>query len=254
MAFVPSSNWMRSATIEKIGFFHCVRFAALFDPVSEVREAIDKRIEEERRRDQAWDISNSLIVLPEAFNIGDYVSRSVPNQLPQEFLEGLRKLAERHGVLFVTGIVDGRRNSAYLIDSEVAHLMCHKIGDDRTGVYDPCTGNPDPCNPIAVDNGCVGTLICMDATSGDSQVRYRRERLLSRLKACDGHKVVCVPARFHRECPDLLTPLPKVSRLWYAVADGSWKMGRSDSRIMDSSLQRKVEANDRNEIAIWQLP
>src|ERR1035441_8740316 len=47
---------------------------------------------------------------------------------------------------------ENRRNSAYLIDAKVATLMCHKIGEDGTGNYDPCTGNPDPCNPITFSN------------------------------------------------------------------------------------------------------
>jgi predicted amidohydrolase len=246
---------MLPANIQRIGFYHCVHFEAPFDPVAKLREAIHERIEEEATRDQAWDISNSLIVLPEAFNLGKYDSRSLPNQSPQDFLESLRRVSEEHRIVFVAGALDGRHNAAYLVDSADVHLMCKKIGDDLTGIYDPCTENPDQWNPITLGSASVGALICMDATNGGSRaVRDRREHLLNRLTARDGHKLLCVPSRFNWDGPDSLTCLPDVDNFWYIVADGLWKRGRNDSRVIDSSLRPKIEAGERSEIAFWPLP
>jgi len=128
-----------------------VDFSAPASPVTRLRKAINDRINEEKGRDPGWTIANSLIVLPEAFNIDEYDSRS-PAVPADEFLAALRLLAEEHQIAFVAGILDGRRNSAYIIDAKLPHLMCHKVGDDRTGIYDPCTGDSDPCNPVALSN------------------------------------------------------------------------------------------------------
>jgi predicted amidohydrolase len=204
---------LRTSRIEKIGFFHCVDFSAPASPVTRLRKTINDRINEEKGRDPGWTIANSLIVFPEAFNIDEYGSRS-PAVPADEFLAALRLLAEEHQIVFVAGILDGRRNSAYIIDAKLPHLMCHKVGDDRTGVDDPCTGDPDPCNPVTFSNACVGALICMDATSNnDRSIGHRRARLLKRLKAGEGSKIICVPSRFQRENPDLLVRLPQVADL-----------------------------------------
>jgi hypothetical protein len=66
-------------------------------------------------------------VLPEAFNIDEYDSTSKLALPTDEFLAALRLLAEEHQIVFVAGILDGRRNSAYLIDPKLPHVMCHKV-------------------------------------------------------------------------------------------------------------------------------
>jgi len=246
---------MRSASIEKIGFFHCVEFEPPFDPIATLGKALDERIREERRIDASFSISNSLIVLPEAFNIGKYESRPLPGEPAEEFLGALRGLAAEHSVTFVTGVLEGRRNSAYFVNSKVAKLMCHKIGDDLTGFYDPCTTDPDPANPITFNNACIGALICMDSTNGDNQlVMERRKSFLRRFNSRDCYQVLCVPSRFRWEGPSLLTCLPQMPNLLYVVADGAWKRDRNDSRVVDSSLQPKIESNNGNEVALWKLP
>ena len=151
--------------LEKIGFFHFTH--GYSDPVSALAKAIGK--EQENRND----IGNSLIVLPEAFNYGSY--KSDAGLLPaQEILERLRcDLAGSLRINFVVGILEpyrgrlgrvGRRNSAYWVDASGSRLMCNKVGDDQTKLYDPCTQNPDRCNPVACDNARACALICMDAT------------------------------------------------------------------------------------------
>lgn len=250
---------MRSTTIEKIGFFHFVDFGesdTSANPVTKLGEAITERLQTEREKDEKWDISNSLIVLPEAFNIGRYHPQSVPQQSTQEFIEGLRELAATHQVISVAGILEGRRNSAYLIDAKVAHLMCHKIGEDLTGIYDPCTGDPDPCNPVHFRNDdCVGALICMDADDVDQpHIKRRQKDFLKRLSAYGGRKIVCVPARFSfpRQRLDCFS---KMTDSWYVVAQGCANRGTGEgSFVADSSHKREAEATVENEVKIWQLP
>lgn len=262
---------MRSATIEKIGFFHCIDFGTPVNAIAKLRDAIGERVGEERQRDSTWDIGNSLIVLPEAFNFWAYHSQSVPEQSPQ-FLEALVKLAEEHRVIFVAGILEGRRNSAYLIDEEGAQLMCHKIGDDRTCIYDPCTGNPDPCNPIRFRNASVGALICIDAVPEDvpqqPHIERRLDELLGRLSEPQTEwKIVCVPARFRSSPRQHLDRFSKMKDCWYVVAQGCYKRAgpsfAADCAHNSASIECfrndcnhiKIRATDsRNEVRLWQLP
>jgi predicted amidohydrolase len=246
---------MRLGIIEKIGFFHCVDFGLPADPIAKLREEIETKIHKEKQRDQTWDISNSLLVLPEAFNIGQYDPRSEPQQPASTFLESLRELAAQHRVILVSGILDGRRNSAYLIDAKVAHLMCHKIGDDLTGIYDPCTGDPDPCNPITFRNACVGALICLDAATDaphQPHIRQRLEDFVKRLSLHEGKKIVCVPGRFR--FPRNLDCCSQMTDCWYIMAQGTYTGESRGSFFADSSHKKVAEAIDANEVKIWRLP
>jgi predicted amidohydrolase len=256
---------MRSATIEKLGFFHFVEFEqkTSLDPVEALSKAMDERIQEERKSGEHWDIGNSLIVLPEAFNIGAYSLQSVPPQhSTQRALEDLRVLAAKHEVIFVAGILgEDRRNSAYLIDAKVATLMCHKIGEDSSGLYDPCTGDPDPCNPIRFQNGvCVGTLICMDADADHihrPHIEQRQNEFLERLNAYGDQRIGCVPARFCNHTRRTLDCFSNMTNCWYVMAQGCFDMARSGagSYIAEAaSHHRKEEANNTNEVKIWRLP
>jgi len=95
----------------------------------------------------------------------------------------------------------------------------------------------------------------MDATKRDDPpIEDRRSGLLSRVESEDGTIIVCVPSRFQRENPDLLVPLPQVADLWYVGADGSWKPSRNDSFVADSSLNKRGESTDKNELKLLPLP
>lgn len=239
--------------MDKIGYF---RFVEGFEkPIL----ALFKAIEEEQHR---WsDISNSLVVLPEAFNIGgQYPDKPLGSELPAgEILENLRReLAQPLGIAFIAGIIDGRRNSAYWVDADGQQLMCHKRGDDLTGAYDPYLQNPDPCNPISFDGGCVGALICMDATDDNADIQQRRNDLLTRLKAGKGRKIVCVPAQFRVNRPDPLKFRPVIPDYWYVVADGVYNATSFVARAEKSTslLQPhliEATAPKRNEVKLWPL-
>jgi len=262
---------MRSITIEKIGFFHCIdfgNFGTPADAVAKLTIAIEKRILEGKESDPAWDVGNSLIVLPEAFNFRDYNSHGAAEP-PGPFLASLSELAGKHGLLFVTGLLDGRRNVAYLVDGSGAQLMCHKIGEDGTGFYDPYTGQPDPCNPITFHNACVGALICIDAADDDGtqpHIRKRLEGFLERLSASQAkHKIVCVPARFIHP-RSYLEPFAKMEDGWYVVAQGKFTFGKGPSFVAECGHNSncpvnvdcshvKIRATDnQNQVKIWPLP
>lgn len=208
---------MRGAIIRRVGFFRCVNFGNPFNPVARLRDAIEERIREDQSHDEEWDIGDSLIVLPEAFN-APYPT--APDQPVREFLDALRELAAAGKVIFVTGVLDGRRNSAYLIDGDSAQMMCHKVGDDTMGCYDPRTENPDPHNPITLGNACVGALICMDAVEEDPRVGDRRKGFLQRLGGGKGVKIICVSSSF--TTPRILDAQAfraHVPDYWYVSAD-----------------------------------
>ncbi|MGO9254767.1 MAG: hypothetical protein ACLQU1_00465 [Bryobacteraceae bacterium] len=227
-----------------------------------LRDAITKRVQGEKHRDPAWDIRNSLIVLPEAFNLGEYDPRSKPGQPLPQFLDDLRAIAAEHAVMFVTGVVENRRNSAYLIDGQCAQLMCYKIGEDDTKIYDPCTGDPDPFNPIAFSNACVGALICLDAAADQSFqpcLKKRLDRFWKRLRAHEAkRKIICVPGRFLYPRRSLLVGLSLTEDCWYIVAQGHYELvGHGGSFIADSAHIRKaeveIEARGFSTVKLWQF-
>ena len=128
-------------------------------------------------------------------------TESLCSELPAwEILEGLRETAGRLRFAFIAGIViDGRTNSAYWVNAKGSKLMSLKMGDDGRGVYDACRQTPDPRNPIARANACIGSLISMDATDDQVDIHQRRNSLLTRLKEGKGHHIVCVsgPIQVH---------------------------------------------------------
>ncbi|HXF26949.1 MAG TPA: nitrilase-related carbon-nitrogen hydrolase, partial [Bryobacteraceae bacterium] len=80
------------------------------------------------------DVTDSLIVLPEAFNLGrQYDLNDKPKEKPlfgeRDVLARLHEIATTHKVVFVVGLIEieTRRNSAYLVDARSPRLMCHKI-------------------------------------------------------------------------------------------------------------------------------
>jgi hypothetical protein len=97
----------------------------------------------------------SLIVLPEASNLeGNYRDRIAPSIRVECALTRLAKLSSRYGVVFVVGLPESKSrseylNSAYLVDGDPAHLLCHKNISDNCGNYVSCSEDPVSAgNPI----------------------------------------------------------------------------------------------------------
>lgn len=170
----------------RIGFFHFVADHA--DPIRGLQTALC----------ECGDVEDSLIVLPEGFNNGKPYEdgafhdcrRKREAQIDHRWtLQSLVRIAESVKVIFVVGILDGVNNSAYLVESGTARLMCHKKADDRTDNYDPCTVDCDNGNPVHLPAAGVSvmTSICMDFAD--------RPRLKNLSEKCGvGRRVVCIPA------------------------------------------------------------
>src|SRR6185369_4206905 len=97
---------MPLTVVEKIGFFN---FVEKFDEPITVLSA---EVEKERANHPDRNIRNSLIVLPEAFNLGHAYGSRLPPLPACKVLGGLRQLAGVHGIAFVAGIIRGGFNSA----------------------------------------------------------------------------------------------------------------------------------------------
>lgn len=171
--------------IRKVGFFH-FGCKGNSDQIGSLRASLLEASE-------TYDLSDSLVVLPEAFNIFDY---SISNSLPDSSVDtNLRKLSLEFGVALVVGLVEAESDesysSAYLIDKDVRKLLSRKVEDDRSNNYKPS----EKCDrPIRYRGVCLSALICMDA-AGYNQNNKRHASILERLGSCgDFPKLLCVPA------------------------------------------------------------
>lgn len=181
-----------SATIlRKIGFFHFGE-GEQSDPPASLRAALSETSQQE-------DLTDSLIVVPEAFNIRNgYWSPIRYRDLLTK--ESLTKISDDFGVALVVGLIEEDKfgkpgfSSAYLIDRGVCRHLSRKEGNDGSGTYKPCQGGWD--RPVLHRGVCIGALICMDAGDFNSPPKKRHEALLEQLGACTvPNAVLCVPAR-----------------------------------------------------------
>lgn len=184
--------------LRRAGFFHFVRSHC--NPLGELTKAMSEV-------SPTTDLAGSLIVLPEGFNLGRaYDLSSNPKDEPRLHercvLECLRQIAASYEVAFVVGVIeiDTRRNSAYFVDAGTPRLMCHKIINDQSREYEPCTSDCQGENPITYPEGtCVGALICADAIDNrptpfeGAKAAYERRCKLE-AKLCGKRSLVCVPA------------------------------------------------------------
>ena len=184
--------------LKALGFFHFRENVE--DPAGSLRLELERTGTEN-------DISGSLIVLPEAFNLGEpyYSGAPGPAKIPLgQALDQLRGIARQWSVTFVAGLLGQQYNSAYWLDHKAtSELMCHKMVNDRTGHYVPHSGERrcDERNPFKAEDACVGVLICADALEETSAVRERRERLLRYIKRCSRpYRILCVPGQMGSHC------------------------------------------------------
>jgi hypothetical protein len=186
--------------LRRAGFFHFVRSHC--DPLGELTKAMDEV-------SPHTDVTDSLIVLPEAFNLGRlYDPNNTPKHRPgldeRCVLALLRATAERHKCVFVVSVieVDTRLNSAYFVDASSKRLMCRKIMNDQSQEYAPCTSDCQMENPFRYSEQMyIGALICADALDNsragrkDTEAESAYIRLTSLQSELNGKRsVVCVPA------------------------------------------------------------
>ena len=168
--------------VKNVGFFHfCKNYA---DPLGSLQKTLSS------------DAANSLIVLPEAFNIGKFYKDDGVCDFNRSILPRLETLSRDSGVTFVAGlIIDDNsgikqppHSSAYLIDESGHRLMCHKAFCDRSGNYTHCEDKCDIENPIQHHNVSVAALICGDVSS------QRCRDLTESEGFSHGCRIMCIPA------------------------------------------------------------
>jgi hypothetical protein len=180
---------------DKVGFFHFVHNHV--EPIPELAAALDS----EKTRDC---ICNSLIVLPEAFNVRkNYKAKGNSNYDPSILAE-LQTLSRTFHVTFIAGLIikqyggpEPPCSSAYLIDETCCVLVCHKNNSDKNEhntPYSKCENHYDHQNPIWHSGVCVVVLICVDS---DDYVR--KTALLANFP--DTNKIICIPACMGRGQP-----------------------------------------------------
>jgi predicted amidohydrolase len=196
--------------IDKVGFFHFVSKYAY--PVEELQTAIEDNRE--------GCVSDALIVLPEAFNIGVEYWRTVPDSRPDGdpiILFKLQELCKRFRLSLVAGLIinipgqDPPHSSAYLIDASGFGLLCHKRCNDGTGAgpgggnrytpnYTPCPDGCDAHNATMYRNLAIAALICVDSDRDYTKFPENggRHKILTakldRATPEGGYRVVCIPS------------------------------------------------------------
>jgi predicted amidohydrolase len=188
--------------LEYVGFYHCPTPDG--DPFGLLAAALQR----ERDARAPRGITASLIVLPEAFNLGKpyYAPRDTTNvpgmaRIALDIaLSTLGNLSSVYGVVFVAGLTGVSYTSAYWVAPDNPPiLMCHKRSDDKTQNY-VVASVPDRHNPVDHRGVCAGALVCLDALN-ELDVRERRAQLLDRMtQSAARHKIVCVPARMSAHC------------------------------------------------------
>jgi predicted amidohydrolase len=175
--------------LRRLGFFHfCGENRS--DPVGSLRSSLIEAATEE-------DISGSLVVTPEAFNVRngywspdrrlDPLIRTMLSELSTEFkialVAGLIENGDAHGPGY---------SSAYLIDGIDCHVLTRKMADDGSRNYRLCTEDCD--KPIKLGGASVAALICMDAADFSAS-NQRQAAVLERMASSNAaHKILCVPA------------------------------------------------------------
>ena len=176
---------------KKIGFFH---FGINHhNPIGSLRAEVSAINNEE-------DIRNSLIVLPEGFNVGKFYKDAGACDYNPTCLSQLAEISAQFNMVFIVGLIINHANlfrkpysSGYLIDGSYTKLICHKAGDDGTQNYVPCPSNCDVHNPIRYKKACIAILICMDVED-----HPRCQALMNRVDSTDSDlKIVCITSCMH---------------------------------------------------------
>lgn len=187
-----------SNTITKVGFYNPQQPNS---PLESLTDQLEGRLGQ---------LSGSLLVLPEAFNIGTRYSCQGEIQKDRRILSDLKGLCARFDICIVAGLIISRPddqgrypyNSAHLIDGGGSKLLCCKMLSDSQGPYRNCHDGCDPHNAIAYRNIALCSLICMD--SYKTHVSERHKRLETKMQAVTNirYRILCVPAYIEKSRPE----------------------------------------------------
>jgi hypothetical protein len=168
--------------LKRVGFFHFGTYEKC-DPVGSLEAEIKKR--------KKLELADTLLVLPEAFNVrGGYYNMSP--ELDLNARDQLQTISAERGIVFVAGIIDriGGSNSAYLIDGrEIPELLTRKRAPGLP-LYTPCETVED--NFIRCRGVGITALICDDAAYAYGDGLMQTVSRVRHLKM--KHSVLCIPA------------------------------------------------------------
>ena len=208
----PCMSSRLEPSICRIGFFH---FAADYaHSIDALLEAIKQRNEGALKDSDGLFVSDALIVLPEAFNLGDEYNTSNSCTPDPCILRKLQDVCDGEGlrnVSFVVGVLipDGPGlpcSSAYLVSPRSEpKLLCHKrCADDWEEVraslanltprYRRCKEISDDGNGIPHQNLFLSTLICVDARDDCEGREHRWKLLQEKYRNADATPLLCIPS------------------------------------------------------------
>jgi predicted amidohydrolase len=185
--------------LRRVGLFH---FGKHHDrPTEELRSAMS----------EAGDVCDSLIVLPEAFNIRKAYRDAADCNTDRSVLRELKAIAKEFHVSFVAGLIIEElfgckppHSAAYLIDEDHSKLMCYKIGTEDTDGKNYTSAHPaksDFRNPMKYKGVNIGALICIDSNPNPTATTYRQHRARAD-KVVDASDIICVPAHITHHFDD----------------------------------------------------
>lgn len=176
--------------LRKLGFFHYGDEQS--DPSGSLRAAIAEASQQE-------DLSDCLLVVPEAFNIRNGYFTSNCYRDPS-IKDALVQISLEFKVAFVAGLVEEGDSgelgysAAYLIDESVCQCLSLKAVRDKSPSYKAFCGGWD--KPILHRGISIAALICFDAVDYDSPRKERHNAVVEQASAFSvPHAVLCVPAR-----------------------------------------------------------
>jgi hypothetical protein len=205
------------------------------------------------------DLQNSLIVLPEGFNVSDgYYGGTGPTP---SIRQKLIALSRKHQIAFVAGLIEESVagvsakgfNSAYLVDGDVVRLLSHKRKDYAEKI---CSSKPGGCRePICYKGLGIASLICTDFINCGEE---DRSALInhSGWAGCR-MKLLCVPAYSTHKAE-----LPYAAEQWgrkvhIAVANGTDaanSLVRIDGQEVAKSDGNEYFGYQRNQLLMAALP
>lgn len=184
--------------ITKVGFYNPHKPG---DPMPSLTGALRAKREE---------VKDSLLVLPEAFNIGTSYSRQSKIQQDPRILSELQDLCTCFNICIVAGLIISSPtnpagecyNSSYLVDSAGAGLFCHKMLSDNQGPYATCLDGCDGHNAIQYRNIAICSLVCMDGYECYKSERHNAlERKMVDLRNAQ-YRILCIPAYIETMPPE----------------------------------------------------
>ena len=176
------------------GYFHLEDGRPRVHPVDSLEQALDTCCLEDL-------FSQSILVLPEAFNIiGDYFGAEAGSP-DTDVKARLTNVSRNRRLCFVVGLVRvgaERYSEAVLIDGgDIVETLSRKRLEDGSPCYEP-DNKPAEDKIILHRNLRIGGLVCLDATGwGDREKQQHRHcKIVEEFGQYTEAGLLCIPGRF----------------------------------------------------------